>query len=143
MKLTTYAWIMAAVVFVGTLPHAVGAMFTRTQIQIVERCTSQPIMLVSLSEMKKMAKAIARGKVLAQYKSNYEWKALFTLWNKESRWDYTANNPHSSAFGIPQMLKMPEDTPMLKQIDLGLKYIKHRYGSPSKALAFHNRNGWY
>ena len=29
MKLTTYAWIMAAVVFVGTLPHAVGAMFHR------------------------------------------------------------------------------------------------------------------
>jgi hypothetical protein len=41
------------------------------------------------------------------------------------------------------MLKMPEDNPMLKQIELGLKYIEHRYGSPSKALAFHNRNGWY
>ena len=142
MKLTTYAWIMAAVVFVGTLPHAVGAMFLEKQIQIVEKCT-KPIVLVSISEMKKMAKQIARGKVLATYKSNYEWKALFTLWNKESRWDYTADNPRSSAYGIPQMLNMPEDTPMLKQIDLGLKYIKHRYGSPSKALAFHNQNGWY
>jgi hypothetical protein len=142
MKLTTYAWIMAAVVFVGTLPHAVGAMFLEKQIQIVEKC-SKPIVLVSISEMKKMAKQIARGKVLATYKSNYEWKALFTLWNKESRWDYTADNPRSSAYGIPQMLKMPKGTPMTKQIDLGLKYIKHRYGSPSKALAFHNQNGWY
>jgi len=142
MKLTTYAWIMAAVVFVGTLPHAVGAMFLEKQIQIVEKCT-KPIVLVSISEMKKMAKQIARGKVLATYKSNHEWQALFTLWNRESRWDYTADNPRSSAYGIPQMLNMPEDTPMLKQIDLGLKYIKHRYGSPSKALAFHNQNGWY
>ena len=142
MKLTTYAWIMAAVVFVGTLPHAVGAMFLRTQTVIVETCT-KPIVLVTISEMKKMAKQIARGKVLATYKSNHEWKALFTLWNKESRWDYTADNPRSSAYGIPQILNMPKDTPMLEQIDLGLKYIKHRYGSPSKALAFHNRHGWY
>lgn len=142
MKLTTYAWIMAAVVFVGTLPHAVGAMFLKTQTVVIENCTN-PIIFVSISEMKEMAKQIAKGKVLATYKSNHEWKALFTLWNKESRWDYTANNPHSSAYGIPQMLNMPEDTPMIKQIDLGLKYIKHRYGSPSKALAFHNHNGWY
>ena len=142
MKLTTYAWIMTAVIFVGTLPHAVGAMFFKTQTVIVERCT-KPIVLVSIYEMKKMAKQIARGKVLAIYKSNHEWKALFTLWNKESRWDYTADNPRSTAYGIPQMLKMPKDTPMTKQIDLGLKYIKHRYGSPSKALAFHNQNGWY
>ena len=142
MKLTTYAWIMAAVVFVGTLPHAVGAMFLKTQTVIVEKCTN-PVIFVSISEMKEMAKQIARGKVLAIYKSNHEWKALFTLWNRESRWDYTANNPHSSAYGIPQILNMPEDTPMTKQIDLGLKYIKHRYGSPSKALAFHNQNGWY
>ena len=133
---------MAAVVFVGTLPHAVGAMFLKTQTVIVERCT-KPIVLVSISEMKKMAKWVAKGKVLEQYKSTREWNALFTLWNRESRWDYTANNPHSTAYGIPQMLKMPENTPMLKQIDLGLKYIKHRYGSPSKALAFHNRYGWY
>ena len=142
MKLTTYAWIMAAVVFVGTLPHAVGAMFLERQTIVRENC-AKSIVLVSISEMKKMAKWIAKGKVLEQYKSNKEWNALFTLWNRESRWDYTANNPHSTAYGIPQMLKMHEDTPMIKQIDLGLKYIKHRYGSPSRALAFHNQNGWY
>ena len=144
MKLTTYAWIMALVVFVGTLPHAVGAMFLRTQISITEMVAcKRPIVLTSISQMKKMAKQIARGKVLATYKSNHEWKSLFILWDRESRWDYTADNPRSSAYGIPQMLNMPKDTPMVKQIDLGLKYIKHRYGTPSKALAFHNRNGWY
>lgn len=144
MKLTTYVWIMAFVVFVGTLPHAVGAMFLRTQISITEmvQC-KKPIILTSISQMKKMAKQIARGKVLATYRSNHEWKSLFILWDKESRWDYTADNPYSSAYGIPQMLDMPKNTPMVKQIDLGLKYIKHRYGTPSKALAFHNANGWY
>lgn len=143
MKLTTYAWIMTAVVFVGTLPHAVGAMFLERQVVVKENCAKPFFGVVSISEMKKMAKWIAKGKVLEQYKSTREWNALFILWNRESRWDYTANNPHSTAYGIPQMLRMSEDTPMLKQIDLGLKYIKHRYGSPTKALAFHNRNGWY
>jgi hypothetical protein len=131
---------MSAVVFVGTLPHAVGAILTNTHTQKIEMV---PPCEPSISYMKKMAKQVARGKVLAIYRSNYEWKALYKLWSKESRWDHTANNPRSSAYGIPQMLKMPEDTPQTKQIDLGLKYIKHRYGSPSRALAFHNSNGWY
>lgn len=140
MKLTTYAWFMAIVVFVGTLPHAVGAMFTAQSINAMAHMKPCE---TSVHYMKKAAKQLARGKVMATYKSNHEWKSLFTLWNRESRWDYTANNPTSSAYGIPQMLKMSEKTPMARQIDLGLKYIKVRYGSPSKALAFHNRHGWY
>ena len=144
MKLTTYAWIMAAVVFVGTLPHAVGAMFLQGQMRAIDAtATCKNLSYVSLSEMKRLAKRIAKHKVLTTYKSKHEWNALFALWDKESRWDYTADNPTSSAYGIPQMLNMSEKTPMARQIDLGLRYIKSRYGSPSKALAFHNRNGWY
>ncbi len=144
MKLTTYAWIMAAVVFVGTLPHTVGAMFLQGQMQVTKvtaKCIS--LSTLSLTEMKSIAKAIAENKVMDTYKSKHEWRALFTLWDRESRWDYTANNPHSTAYGIPQMLNMDEDTPMVRQIELGLKYIQHRYDTPSRALAFHNRNGWY
>lgn len=140
MKLARLAIVSIFVVFVGTLPHTVGAMFTRTQEglnKIVQPCPA------SIASMKKMAKQVARGKVLAIYQSNHEWKSLFVLWNKESRWDYTADNKHSSAYGIPQMLNLPKDTPMTRQIDLGLKYIQHRYGTPTKALAFHDRHGWY
>jgi len=135
---------MTAVVFVGTLPHAVGAMFLRGQMHVTaatEYCNT--IGYVSLSEMKRMAKQIAKHKVLAMYKNKREWNSLFALWDKESRWDYTADNPHSTAYGIPQLLNMDEKTPMIRQIDLGLKYIQHRYGTPTKALAFHNRYGWY
>jgi hypothetical protein len=141
MKLTTYAWIMAAVVFVGTLPHTVGAMFQQGQTKVTAKCIS--ISTLSLTDMKNIAKALAHTKVMETYKSKYEWKALFTLWDRESRWDYTADNPHSTAYGIPQMLNMDEKTPMARQIELGLKYIQHRYETPSRALAFHNRNGWY
>ena len=144
MKLTTYAWIMAAVVFVGTLPHAVGAMFLQGQMRAIDAtATCKNLSYVSLSEMKRLAKRIAKHQVLATYKSKQEWKALFALWDKESRWDYTADNPHSTAYGIPQLLNMDEKTPMARQIDLGLRYIQIRYGTPTRALAFHNRYGWY
>jgi hypothetical protein len=64
------------------------------------------------------------------------------LWYLESRWNYKAKNPKSSAFGIPQILGLKETNPT-KQIDKGLAYIKHRYDDPCKALAHHKSKGWY
>ena len=72
-----------------------------------------------------------------------QYRCLVTLWNKESNWRPIARNPKSTAFGIPQLLKMKETNPF-KQIDLGIKYINHRYnGSACKALAKHNKSGHY
>jgi hypothetical protein len=77
---------------------------------------------------------------------NGEWQALVTLWNNESGWDNTAYNKSSGATGIPQAVpgtKMPlaAQAPTFSarvQIAWGLTYIKGRYGSPSKALAWWN-----
>ena len=71
-----------------------------------------------------------------------EYRCLELLWTRESRWDPRANNPKSSAFGIPQLLKMKELDPF-KQIDLGLKYIAHKHRTPCKAWQFHKLRGWY
>jgi hypothetical protein len=71
-----------------------------------------------------------------------EYRCLEILWTRESRWDPRADNPKSSAFGIPQLLKMKELDPF-KQIDLGLKYISKRHSTPCKALDYHNRKGHY
>jgi hypothetical protein len=64
------------------------------------------------------------------------------LWYKESRWNYKAKNPKSSAFGLFQMIGNKEKDP-IKQIDKGLKFIEHRYGTACKALAHHKIKGWY
>jgi hypothetical protein len=134
---------MIFVVFVGTLPHTVGALTLQNKIikieqEIIYRCANP-----AMREMKLIAKDVAKIKVMAQFNSVKEWKALDELWYIESRWDYTADNPRSTAYGIPQLLKMDPKTPLIKQIDLGLKYIKHRYGTPTKALRFHKKHGWY
>jgi hypothetical protein len=74
-----------------------------------------------------------------------QYRCLVTLWNKESNWRPTARNPNSTAFGIPQLLKMKETNPF-KQIDLGIKYIDaHRIykGDVCKALATHKIKGHY
>jgi hypothetical protein len=70
------------------------------------------------------------------------YRCLVVLWRMESQWSPTAKNPKSSAYGIPQLLKMTERNPY-KQIDLGLKYIAKRYGNPCKALDHHKKVGHY
>ncbi len=70
------------------------------------------------------------------------YRCLVTLWRMESQWNPKAKNSESSAYGIPQLLKMTERNPY-KQIDLGLKYIAKRYGNPCKALDHHKKVGHY
>jgi hypothetical protein len=71
-----------------------------------------------------------------------QYRCLEVLWDRESKWDPRANNPKSSAYGIPQLLNMRELDPF-KQIDLGIKYITHRHKTPCKALDYHTKRGHY
>jgi hypothetical protein len=59
---------------------------------------------------------------------NYkEFVCIEKLWTKENRlWDPYAKNSNSSAYGIPQLLKLKERNPYV-QMDLGYKYLLHRY----------------
>jgi hypothetical protein len=72
-----------------------------------------------------------------------EHRALMKLWGKESAWNHRAQNPTSSAFGVPQLLKLDPDTPAPRQIERGLEYIEHRYEKPSVAWSHWRSNGWY
>ncbi len=96
------------------------------------------------------AKALSTARDINNYKlyahikllDAKQYRCLELLWNKESRWNPRADNPKSTAYGIPQLLKLKELDPY-KQIDLGLKYIEHRYGTVCKALAHHKKAGHY
>lgn len=72
-----------------------------------------------------------------------EYQCLLQLWHRESKWNPKAKNKKSTARGIPQLLNLPSNTGSKRQIDLGLKYIVHRYSTPCVALKFHKRHGWY
>jgi hypothetical protein len=96
-----------------------------------------------------MAKSYAKF-VMSKYGWNAksEFKALNKLWNQESHWNPLAYNTTpasdgSHAGGIPQVLGMSTRVPAPLQIDIGLEYIKQRYGKPSVAWAHERRHFWY
>lgn len=80
-----------------------------------------------------------------------QWQYLDALWHRESGWNHLADNPTSSAYGIPQSLpgtKMAVVGPDWRtnpetQIRWGLAYIAARYGTPERAWAHSERVGWY
>jgi hypothetical protein len=90
--------------------------------------------------------------LLPQYGfSESEFGCLDALYMSESGWDVHADNPASSAYGIPQALpgsKMAtagpdwENNPTT-QIKWGLQYIKGSYGTPCSAWAFKQSHNWY
>ncbi|HET9858903.1 MAG TPA: lytic transglycosylase domain-containing protein [Nocardioidaceae bacterium] len=82
--------------------------------------------------------------------SEAEFSCLDALWVSESDWDMHADNPTSSAYGIPQALTggthdLPGDymTNPVSQIEWGLWYIENSYGSPCSAWEFKQANNWY
>lgn len=80
-----------------------------------------------------------------------QFACLDKLWTKESNWRVNADNPTSSAYGIPQALpgkKMASagadwQTNPRTQIIWGLGYIKSTYGTPCAAWNHSVAVNWY
>jgi hypothetical protein len=80
-----------------------------------------------------------------------QFSCLDSLYNSESGWDIHADNPSSSAYGIPQALpgsKMASagsdwENNAVTQIRWGLGYIKGSYGTPCGAWSFKQGHNWY
>ncbi len=80
-----------------------------------------------------------------------EFTCLAKLWTRESKWNHSARNRSSGAYGIPQSLpgtKMAtfgEDwrTNPVTQIKWGANYIEKRYDTPCKAWKHSEDHNWY
>ena len=96
-------------------------------------------------------KAAARAMLGEFGFADSQFSCLSSLWTRESNWLYTATNPSSGAYGIPQSLpasKMASAgadyrTNPVTQIRWGLGYIKQVYGTPCGAWAHSQSTGWY
>jgi hypothetical protein len=96
-------------------------------------------------------RTIARA-MLGQFGfSSDQFSCLDSLYVSESDWNVHADNPSSSAYGIPQALpgsKMASAGPdwehnAATQIRWGLGYIRDVYGTPCAAWSFKQGNNWY
>lgn len=81
------------------------------------------------------------------------------LWDREASWRVRAGDPRGGPYGIPQATpgrKMRSaEKPWrgkawddwrydaLVQVSWGTRYVRSRYGSFCKALAFQTAHGWY
>jgi hypothetical protein len=92
---------------------------------------------------------IARALLPAYGFSSDQFSCLDSLYVSESDWRVDADNPTSSAYGIPQALTQLHDLPAdymtsaESQIRWGLEYIQDTYGTPCSAWSFKQGNGWY
>ena len=109
------------------------------------RWTARPTL--SSADPRTIAKAL-----LSKYGYGQDqFSCLDSIYSQESGWNTHADNPASSAYGIPQALpgsKMATAGPNWEndaatQIKWGLGYIKGRYGSPCSAWGFKQSHGWY
>ena len=83
--------------------------------------------------------------------SQQQWVCLDQLWYQESKFQTTARNHRSGAFGIPQALPASRmasagadwRTNPGTQVKWGLSYIRVRYGTACNAWAHWKRARWY
>ena len=95
-------------------------------------------------------RSVAR-QLLAERGQGDQFGCLDRLWQKESGWRWNADNPTSSAYGIPQSLpgsKMASAgadwrTNPVTQIRWGLQYIADVYGGPCSAWRHSQAVNWY
>lgn len=136
-------WIIVLLTGFATSVVSYPAVAQAPSLKIIEDRAPKKIAPKTLAQLQEYGKKLARQKIKKVGWNHTEWKALLRLWTRESQWNPHSKNKHSSAYGVPQILKMPVGTPIEEQIDLGIKYIIHRYKTPSRALKFHLRHGWY
>lgn len=117
------------------------------------RCTDVNGSGMSRSTCRALATAAVDRRVAA-----WAWSpALHELYRRESTWSPNAVNESSGACGLAQRYPCPwryyggtespsDDrvyAPALEQARNGLRYIAGRYGTPDRALAYHDARGSY
>lgn len=101
------------------------------------------------------AKFHAKNQLSAFGWASNQWQCLEQLWTHESNWRPDAKNKQAVtvlrggkrvkvyAGGIPQILGLDPKSPVTKQVNKGMTYIKSRYKSPCEAKRFWDRHNWY
>ena len=91
-----------------------------------------------------VAKQYVSAKEYAAYRldNTQQYICLSVLYGKESAWDDKAVN--GSHYGIPQgRSEYLKTANKYEQVDWGLAYIEHRYGTPCAALRFFRENNYH
>ncbi|MEO8517717.1 MAG: hypothetical protein ABI438_00955 [Dermatophilaceae bacterium] len=133
------------------LADAKAAALARERVVAAQRVAREQARQGILARAQSDPRAVGRLLVFDKGWSDGQFNCLDSLWTKESGWRWNADNPSSSAYGIPQALpgsKMASvasdwSTNPITQITWGLSYISNRYGSPCSAWGHSQAFNWY
>ena len=100
------------------------------------------------------AKGIAKQMIASGYKewdNDNDWQALVWIWQQRVRLAVERHEPHVGRVRHPAVLSRVEARGRRKRLEgqrgdpdqMGLQYIKQRYGSPHQAKEFWLRNNAY
>lgn len=98
------------------------------------------------------AKTQGRAWATANGVHGEQWKALDYIISRESGWDPKAQNPRSTAAGLPQFIAANQrhygvypirQQSVWKQLDAFMKYANERYGGVTGARDYWKRNNHY
>jgi len=128
-----------------------AAALVRARVAAAERVARDRVRQGLLDRAQSDPKAVGRLLAADRGWGDGQFACLDSLWTKESRWRWNANNGSSGAYGIPQSLpgsKMSSfgsdwATNPVTQIKWGLQYISGRYGTPCGAWAQSQATNWY
>ena len=128
-----------------------AALKSAEQAAAARKAAAKPAQRAAASTPSGSPEQIAQ-RMLSQFGwSSSQFSCLQPLWEHESGWSMTAENPTSGAYGIPQSLPAAQmssagadwQTSAATQIRWGLTYIQGRYGSPCGAWAHEESENWY
>ena len=134
----------------GAAVHVSGHAGHRSA-PVTPQAVSAPAGPVSVSGNVALGQRLAGG---YGWGSGPQWGCLYALWQRESGWSNTAENP-SDAYGIAQALghgptnqypagpANPPTSSAGAQIRWGLGYIADTYGSPCGAWSHEEADDWY
>ena len=112
---------------------------------------------VASARAKPSVRQYAHTLILTRWGSEAEWRAAEAIIRPESNWNPCAYYPSQSdcrytgrrSCGIPQANPCPREwlgrmwETRYAQVRWFIAYVARRYGSPSAALSFRRRKGWY
>jgi hypothetical protein len=141
------AGLIALVAAPSALAGSSAASAPTAQVRVATALVPAP----SAPPNQQASQQIARNMLRSFGWTGRQFKYLDLLWEAESSWNASAENPSTGAYGIPQAVpgsKMsaagPDwQTDATTQIRWGLGYIKAAYGSPRSAWQHEVTYGWY
>lgn len=109
----------------------------------------KPLIVIPVVIQQDDVKSYAYTQIVTKFGAD-NWESFKSIIEKESKWKCNAQNPHSTAYGLGQLLNSTWKLTSYKksddcyvQLDATIEYVQKVYKTPNNAWKFWKANSWY